>query len=64
LEEMKDEKGLRRNQKVEQIRKEFEKHPENPFNQASGRFDSTREELREIAETERRKVEERLANST
>jgi hypothetical protein len=63
LEEMKDEKGLRRNQKVEQIRKEFEKHPDNPFNQVSGRFDSTREELREIADAEKKKVEARLAGS-
>jgi hypothetical protein len=64
LEEMKDDKGLRRQQKVEQIRKEFEKSPENPFNQVSGKFNSTRDELREIGQAERRKVEERLANST
>ena len=62
LEEMKDEKGLRRQQKIDQIRKEFEKHPDNPFNQVSGRFNSTREELKEIGEAERKKVEERLAS--
>lgn len=60
---MAGEKGLRRNQKVEIIRKEFERSPENPFNQVSGRFNSTREELREIGEQERRKVEERLGGS-
>lgn len=61
LEEMKEEKGLRRQQKVEQARREFEKSPENPFNQVSGRFNSTGRELREISEAERRKIEERLA---
>jgi len=59
---MKDEKGLRRNQKVEQIRKEFEKHPDNPFNQVAGRFNSTREELREMAKGEREKTEKRLGS--
>ena len=62
LEEMADEKGLRRNQKIEQIRKEFEKHPDNPFNQVSGKYNSTREELREIGAAERKKVEDRLAS--
>ena len=57
LEEMKDEKGLRRQQKVEQIRKEFEKHPDNPFNQVSGRFDMTKEEMKELKESERAKKE-------
>lgn len=61
LEEMKDEKGLRRNQKVAEIRKEFEKHPDNPFNQVSGRYDMTKEELREVAAEEKRKTEARLA---
>ncbi|KAF2757666.1 DUF1014-domain-containing protein [Pseudovirgaria hyperparasitica] len=60
LEEMKDEKGLRRNQKIDQIRKEFEKHPDNPFNQVAGKFNSTREELRDIAAGERDKTERRL----
>jgi hypothetical protein len=57
---MKDEKGLRRNQKIEQIRKEFEKHPDNPFNQVAGRFDSTKEELSRLREEERKKIEGRL----
>ncbi|KAJ9640992.1 hypothetical protein H2199_005660 [Coniosporium tulheliwenetii] len=63
LEEMKDEKGLRRQQKIEQIRKEFEKSPENPFNQVAGRFDSTKDELREIAEREKERTEARLAGA-
>ena len=53
-------KGLRRNQRVELIRKEFEKSDENPFNQVSATFDSTREEIREIREREREKTEARL----
>lgn len=61
LDEMKDEKGLRRQQKVDQIRKEFEKHPDNPFNQVAGKYNSTREELADIREGEKKKVETRLA---
>ncbi len=54
-------KGLRKNQRIEILRKEFEKHPDNPFNQANARFDSTREEIKEIRHKERAKVESRLA---
>lgn len=62
LEEMKDDKGLRRQQKIEQIRKEFEKHPDNPFNQVSAKFDSTKEEMAQLRENERQKVETRLGS--
>jgi len=58
---MKDEKGLRRQQKIDLIRKEFEKHPDNPFNQVAGKYNSTKEELAEIRESERAKKEKRLA---
>ena len=58
---MKDEKGLRRQQKVEQIRKEFEKHPDNPFNQVAGRFDMSKEEMKELKESERAKREALLS---
>lgn len=54
-------KGLRRGQRIEVVRKEFEKSPENPFNQVSARFDTTKEELREIREGVREGVEGRLA---
>lgn len=54
-------KGLRKNQREALIRKEFERSPENPFNQANARFDSTKEEVKELKEAERAKVEERLA---
>jgi hypothetical protein len=57
LEEMKDEKGLRRQQKIDQIRKEFEKHPDNPFNQVNARYDMSKEELAALKESEREKKE-------
>lgn len=53
-------KGLRKNQRIELIRKEFERHPDNPFNQANARFDSTKDEIADIKEKERTKVEQRL----
>lgn len=56
-------KGLRRQQRIEIVKKEFDKHPDNPFNQASARFDSTRDELEQIRVAERRKVDERLTTS-
>lgn len=55
-----EQKGLRRQQRIEVVRREFEKSAENPFNQASARFDSTREEMREMGEREREGVERRL----
>ena len=62
LAEMEEEqKGLRRQQKIDAIRKEFEKSPENPFNQVNARFDSTKEEVKDIREKERSKTETRLA---
>jgi len=64
MEEMKDEKGLRRQQKIDQIRKEFEKHPDNPFNQVAGQYNSTKEELAEIREQEKSKKEKRLAGTS
>jgi len=52
--------GLRQNQKREKIRKEFEKSEENPFNQASARYDASKEELKELREQEKSKIEARL----
>lgn len=57
---MKDEKGLRRQQKIDQIRKEFEKHPDNPFNQVSATYNMTREEIAALKESEKTKKETRL----
>jgi len=52
--------GLRQNQKREKIRKEFEKSEENPFNQASARYDASKDELKELREQEKGKIEARL----
>lgn len=61
LDEMKDEKGLRRQQKIDQIRKEFDKHPDNPFNQALvGRYDMSKDEMRDLREQEKDAKESRL----
>lgn len=63
LEELKDEK-LRRNQKIEMIYKEFKTHPDNPFNQVSAKFNSTREEIADIKAAEKSEVEKRLAEKS
>ncbi|KKK20162.1 hypothetical protein P175DRAFT_0499471 [Aspergillus ochraceoroseus IBT 24754] len=52
--------GLRRQQRVELCRKEFEKSDENPFNQAHVAFDASRDEIAMVREAERTKVEARL----
>lgn len=53
--------GLRRNQQIEQIRKEFEKHPENPFNaETNVRFDASREEIADAQKRVKEGVEKRL----
>jgi hypothetical protein len=57
---MKDEKGLRRNQKIEQIRKEFEKHPDNPFNQVAAAYNTSKDEIKEIQAAEKAAKENRL----
>ena len=60
--EVEDERpGLRKQQRVDLIRKEFERSPKNPFNQVNARFDSTKDDMREIRDRERDKVEARLA---
>ena len=63
LDEMKDDKTLRRQQKIDQIRKEFEKSPENPFNQeTAGRYDMSKEDRKEFREALRESKETRLAS--
>ncbi|EHA54640.1 hypothetical protein MCOR27_008636 [Pyricularia oryzae] len=52
--------GLRLKQKQEKIRKEFEKSPENPFNQVTANYDTSKQELKEIREREKAKIEGRL----
>ncbi|KAL4970385.1 DUF1014 domain protein [Aspergillus stella-maris] len=53
--------GLRRNQRIELCKKEFEKSEENPFNQVHVSHDATREEIAAVREAERKKTEARLA---
>ncbi|RMZ82796.1 hypothetical protein DV738_g1607, partial [Chaetothyriales sp. CBS 135597] len=53
--------GLRRNQRIELIKKEFEKSEENPFNQAGNvRFDATKEDIAAERERLRKGIEGRL----
>lgn len=54
--------GLRLNQKKERIKKEFEKSPENPFNQVTVAYDASKEELAQIREQEKNKIEARLGS--
>ncbi|KAL2135980.1 hypothetical protein VTI74DRAFT_6029 [Chaetomium olivicolor] len=56
--------GLRLNQKKEKIKKEFERSPENPFNQLTARYDASKEELAQLREQERAKVESRLTSKS
>lgn len=53
--------GLRKNQKEANIRKEFEKSDENPFNQVNARYDASKEEVKELKAAEQSKIENRLA---
>lgn len=56
--------GLRLAQRKERIKKEFEKSPENPFNQVTAAYNATKEELAEIQEREKHKIEARLASKS
>ena len=55
--ELEKEGGLRRQQRIDQIYKEFQKHPDNPFNQVKASAMATGDELREIAEQDRARRE-------
>lgn len=63
LDEMKDDKTLRKQQKIERIRKEFEKSPENPFNQLSASYNMSKEEIADLKKLEKDSIEKRLASS-
>jgi hypothetical protein len=54
--------GLRKQQRVEICKKEFEKSDDNPFNKVNVAFDASREEIAAIKEAERKKVESRLGS--
>lgn len=61
LPEVKEEhKGLRLNQMIELIKKEFDKHPDNPFNQTVVAHNATREEIEEVRRQEKERIEKRL----
>jgi hypothetical protein len=67
LKEMEDDgsgQGLRLNQKKEKIKKEFEKSPENPFNQITARYDATKDEMADIKQKEKGKIESRLGSKS
>jgi hypothetical protein len=52
--------GLRKQQRIDICRKEFDKSEENPFNKASISYDASREEIVRMKEAEREKIVERL----
>lgn len=53
--------GLRRDQRISQMRKEFEKRPENPMNQLNAlRYDATKEEIAEHKQSIAAATENRL----
>jgi hypothetical protein len=62
LDEMKDDKTLRKQQKIERIRKEFEKSPENPFNQISASYNMSKNDITALKEAEKDQIEKRLAS--
>ncbi|KAL0944384.1 uncharacterized protein CTRU02_202271 [Colletotrichum truncatum] len=65
LKEMDDDgsgQGLRLQQRKDKIRKEFEKSPENPFNQVTANYDATREDLAQLKASEKKKIEARLGS--
>lgn len=56
--------GLRQNQKKDRIRKEFEKSPENPFNQVNATYDASKDDVAQLRQQEKAKIEKRLATET
>lgn len=53
--------GLRRQQRIDLCRKEFEKSEENPFNQVHVRVNASKDEIAQVRDSERKKTEARLA---
>uniref|UniRef100_A0A0B7JHD0 DUF1014 domain protein n=1 Tax=Bionectria ochroleuca TaxID=29856 RepID=A0A0B7JHD0_BIOOC len=52
--------GLRLDQRKTRIRKEFEKSPDNPFNQVTAAYNATRDDLTQLRDQEKSKIEKRL----
>ena len=55
--------GLRLNQRREKIRKEFERHPDNPFNQTTARYNASPKVLRDIQSCKKAAIEASLAEA-
>ena len=63
LQEMEDDgtgAHLRLNQRKEKLRKEFEKSPENPFNQLSVSYDASKDDISGLRAQDKAKIEARL----
>ena len=54
-------KGNKRSKVEDDLWDEFQTSPENPKNQVHGSYDMTQEEIEEIREQEKSKIEQRLA---
>lgn len=52
--------GLRLDQRKTRIRKEFEKSPDNPFNQVTAAYNASRDDIAQLRDQEKAKVESRL----
>jgi beta-phosphoglucomutase-like phosphatase (HAD superfamily) len=55
--------GLRRQQRIELVRKEFARSAENPFNQVVASYDASQDEVRGLKAAEREKIEARLGEA-
>ncbi len=53
---------LRLNQRKEKLRKEFEKSPENPFNQLSAQYNASKDLISDMRAQEKAQIETRLAD--
>ncbi|KAK0391050.1 hypothetical protein NLU13_0552 [Sarocladium strictum] len=54
--------GLRLDQRKQRIRKEFEKSPENPFNQVTAAYNASRGDIADLKAAEKAKIDARLGN--
>lgn len=52
--------GLRLNQRKDKLRKEFEKSPDNPFNQVSAAYNASKLDVADLKSKEKTKIEGRL----
>jgi hypothetical protein len=52
--------GLRLDQRKTRIKKEFDKSPDNPFNQVTAAYNASRDDIAQIRAQEKAKVESRL----